>query len=223
MDEAELRHWMHIAAARAVASAQTAFTSLIDGCSARIAEKTVTVEVWPAQNDGTQVANCNARKRHILLAISSPLRPSGLHTMTLLRPCCFGTVFLWSMHGMFCIVYLPRWRHGSARGGGSGQVRTERLVLPEDHPLRMSARLDGAIAAVREGRREDAVSMLDSVQEDEERSLAEAIPACRRPVPQLPLTRTLCPVHEQDAGRHAAGCPLVAHSLRYGVLTGVEP
>lgn len=79
-------------------------------------------------------------------------------------------------------------------------------MLPEGHPQRMSARLGGAIAAVREGRLEDAASVLDEVQEDEERWLAEAIPARRRP-----LFRT-CHSHAHPA--------LCRNRMRGGVLPG---
>ena len=51
------------------------------------------------------------------------------------------------------------------------QVRTERSVLPEDHPQRVAARLDRAIASVEAGRLEEASVTLAGLMEDEERSL----------------------------------------------------
>ncbi len=84
MDEVELLHWMHVAAACATASAHVAFASLIDGSFARIAAKTVFVEVSPAQHDLLSDANRNACRQYVCLAISSPLSHAGLRTMVCL-------------------------------------------------------------------------------------------------------------------------------------------
>lgn len=54
------------------------------------------------------------------------------------------------------------------------QVITERFVLPEDQPQRLSARVDAAVAALYEGRTSDASALVDALAEDEDRSFYQA-------------------------------------------------
>jgi hypothetical protein len=58
------------------------------------------------------------------------------------------------------------------------QVRTERGVLPREHPDRVAGRLDAAIASVGAGRLDDAAATLSAVMEDEERWLYQVGQGC---------------------------------------------
>ena len=47
------------------------------------------------------------------------------------------------------------------------QVRTERGVLPDNHPQRLDLRLDKAVASVEAGDREGALGVLRPIMEEE--------------------------------------------------------
>jgi hypothetical protein len=78
--------------------------------------------------------------------------------------------------GRPCSVMGGKLKHAFPRNRNTmhwGQLRTERGVLPPNHPDRISSRMERAMESVEAGRLDDAAAMLSAVMEDEERWLYE--------------------------------------------------
>ena len=74
---------------------------------------------------------------------------------------------------------------------GGGQVRTERGVLPEEHPQRVDARLATAIAALQREDEATATAVLTAYMADEEELIRKVCILLLLPQHAMPFT--VCP------------------------------